>query len=375
MKVRLSLSENLLGLFLLALVIALAGAVEMLKPFGLNFSSLTAGLVTLDTMVRIAIFTIVLVGLNLLSGYAGQVSLGHAAFYGLGAYASAIFCVRAGELFGIAEGVLQSWWWPWVVIVLGMFLSGMLAYWIGRPILRLRGHYLAMATLGLGVMIYTLFRENMGFEGQHITGTYDGIVGIPRLRLGAFEIWPISRYYFFAWIVALLVIAFGLNLIHSRSGRALRAIHGSEAAAQSLGIDVATYKARVFALSAVLASLAGSLYAHFQAAVSPAPFGFVASLELLVMSAVGGLSSIWGAPFGIALVLILKEVLRSRLRILLQGASGEHETIIYGLLLIAIMIFLPQGIAASAARRWGAWRRRASAPQRAGREERVEERP
>lgn len=349
---------NLIGWLLLAAFVGLMGWIEIGNPFGLDFADLTGGMVTLDTMVRVGILTTLLVGLNLLMGYAGQVSLGHAAFYGVGAYMSAIFTVRAGSLFGISSAVLASWWWPWLVILAGMIFSGIFAYLIGRPILRLKGHYLAMATLGVGIMFFILFRENLGFQGQHITGAFDGIPGIPRLSIMGFEIWPISRYYIFVWLVAMAVIAFGLNLISSRTGRALRAIHGSEVAAQAMGVDVATYKARIFAVSAILASLAGSLYAHFQASVSPIPFSFVASLELVVMSAVGGLSSIWGAPFGVAMILIIKEILRSRLRVLLEGASGEHEIIFYGLVLILIMIFMPEGITVGLVQRWRAWRSR-----------------
>ena len=350
-----SLTNNVIGWLALTVLIGLLGWVEIAQPFGLDFADLSGGVITLDTMVRIAILTVVLVGLNLLMGYAGQVSLGHAAFYGIGAYVSAIFTARAGLLFGVPESIFRSWEWPWLIILAGMTFSASLAYLIGRPILKLRGHYLAMATLGLGIMIYILFRENMGVQGDHITGSYDGVSGVPRLRIGSFEIWPISRYYFFAWLVALGVMAFGLNLIDSRMGRALRAVHGSEVAAQAMGVDVASYKALVFAISAALASLGGSLYAHFQAAVSPAPFSFTGSLELVVMSSVGGISSIWGAPFGVTIILFLKEFLRSRLRVLLSGASGEHEIIVYGLLLVVIMIFLPEGITSGAMKRWRAW--------------------
>ncbi len=346
---------DLLGWLLFALVVALFGWVEIAQPGGVDFADLTGGLITMDTLVRIGILTIVLVGLNLLMGYAGQASLGHAAFYGIGAYVSAIFTVRASSLFGWPEALLAQWWWPWLVMVAGMAFAAGLAYVVGRPILRLRGHYLAMATLGLGIMIYILFRENLGFPGDHITGAFDGIPGVPRLRLGSFELWPISRYYVLVWILALAAIAIGLNVIHSRAGRALRAIHSSPVAAESLGVDVAEYKAQVFALSAALASLGGSLYAHFQAAVSPAPFGFVGSLELVVMSAVGGIASIWGAPFGVTLIYVLKEVLRSRLRQVLHGASGEHEVIFYGALLVLIMILMPEGITAGLVARVRAW--------------------
>jgi branched-chain amino acid transport system permease protein len=348
--------RNLVGWLVLAAIVGLFGWVEVSNPNGLRFADLTGSMVTLDTMVRIGILTTLLVGLNLLMGYAGQVSLGHAAFYGVGAYMSAILTVKAGTLLGVPATIVDSWWWPWLVILAAMILSGCLAYIIGRPILRLKGHYLAMATLGLGIMFFILFRENLGFSGQEITGAFDGIPGIPRLRIGTYEIWPLSRYYFFVWLIAMAVIAFGLNLINSRTGRALRAIHGSQVAAQAMGVDVATDKARIFAISAVLASLAGSLYAHFQASVSPTPFSFVASLELVVMSAVGGLSSIWGAPFGVAIILIIKEVLRSRLRVVMSGASGEHEIIFYGVVLVLIMIFMPEGITIGVIQRWRAWR-------------------
>lgn len=351
------LPPDLLNWLLFAGGLALIGWVEISRPGGLDFSDLTGGLVTMDMLVRTGILTIVLVGLNLLMGYAGQASLGHAAFYGMGAYISAIFTVKATSLFGWSSELVEAWWWPWLVLIAGMLFSAGLAYVIGRPLLRLRGHYLAMATLGLGVMVYVLFRENLGFAGSHITGSFDGIPGLPRLRLGTYELWPIERYYVMVWLLALLVIAGGLNLIHSRSGRALRAIHSSPVAAEALGVDVAEYKAQVFALSAAMASLGGSLYAHFQAAVSPAPFSFVGSLELVVMSAVGGIASIWGAPFGVAIIYLLKEVLRIQLRRVLHGASGEQEVIFYGLLLVIIMIVMPEGITAGLVSRMRAWRR------------------
>ena len=353
---RLFSNSNVVGWLVLTAIVAVLGWIEITTPLGFDFADLSGGGITMDTMGRIAILTIVLVGLNLLMGYAGQVSLGHAAFYGVGAYMSAVFTARGGKLFGVPESAMTSWWYPWVVLLAAMVFSASLAYFIGKPILRLRGHYLAMATLGLGIMIYILFRENMGIQGDHITGAYDGVSGIPRLRIGAFDLWPISRYYFFVWLVALGAMAFGMNLINSRTGRALRAVHGSEVAAQSMGIDVAAYKARVFAISAALASLGGSLYAHFQAAVSPSPFSFSGSLELVVMSSVGGLSSIWGAPFGVTIILFLKEFLRSRLRVLLSGASGEHEIIFYGILLVVIMIFLPEGLTSGVAKRWKLWK-------------------
>jgi branched-chain amino acid transport system permease protein len=227
----------------------------------------------------------------------------------------------------------------------GMLATGAFAYLIGKPILRLRGHYLAMGTLGMGSVVYILFRE-----GGLFTGGSDGIHSIPRLAVGSFEVWPIQRYYFLVWALALVVIVLSLNIVNSRVGRALRSIHGSEVAANTMGVDTAKYKLQVLVVSAMYASLAGSLYAHFQAAVSPIPFTFGGSLELVVMSSVGGIASIWGAPFGVTIIYVIREFLRARLHDLLRGAGGEHEVIVYGILLMVIMIFMPEGLTAGLAK-------------------------
>jgi branched-chain amino acid transport system permease protein len=338
---RLRAHPNLLGILLLAVILAALGAVDLIRPFGLRFSDLSGRVVTMDTMIRIGILTIVVVGLNLLMGYAGQVSLGQAAFYALGAYASGIFstlAARHGALIGIAD----SWWWPWLAIPAGMILTGFFAYLVGKPILRLKGNYLAMATLGLGFIIYIL-------SGQFsdLTGGYDGLTGIPRLRIGDFPLWPVQRYYFLVWATALIVIAVALNIVNSRFGRALRAIHTNETAANTSGVDTERYKVQALVISAMFASLAGSLYAHFQSAVSPSPFGFKASVELVTMAAVGGLSSIWGAPLGVAVMFVVGNLLQSQMESVLRIRGGEYELILYGLVLVAIMIFMPQGMISS----------------------------
>jgi branched-chain amino acid transport system permease protein len=352
---------NVLGVVVLMVLIGAIGWVELAQPFGIRFRDFTGGMVTFDTLIRIGILTIVLVGLNLLMGYAGQISLGQAAFYGIGAYVSAIMTTLASR-HDVLPGVSRSWWWPWLAIAVGMVITGGFAYLIGRPILRLRGNYLAMATLGLGIILYILFRE-----GEDFTGGNDGIAGIPRLAIGNFKIWPIQRYYFLVWAAALVVIIISLNIVNSRVGRALRSIHGSEVAANAMGVDTAKYKSQVLVLSAVFASLAGSLYAHFQALIAPTPFGFAASVELVVMSVVGGIASIWGAPFGVTLIYVVREVLRARLHAVLHGAGGEHEMIIYGIIVVVIMIFMPEGLTAGlvkALRRPG--RRTVPQPPRAG---------
>lgn len=344
--------QNVIGLVVLSVLVALVGWVEIAQPFGLRFRDFTGGLVTFDTLIRIGIFTIVVVGLNLLMGYAGQISLGQAAFYGLGAYFSAIMTTLATR-HDVLPVVSRSWWWPWLVILVGMVLTGGFAYLIGKPILRLRGNYLAMATLGVGIVLYTLFRE-----GDTITGGSDGISGIPRLAIGdGFKLWPMERYYFLVWGVAILVIVVALNIVNSRIGRALRAIHGSEVAANVSGVDTTRSKLQILVVSAMIASLAGSLYAHFQALVAPGPFSFVDSVTLVCMAAVGGLASIWGALFGVAFVFVVKEVLRARMHDLLHGAGGEHELIAYGLILILIMIFMPQGVVQGLTEIYQGWKK------------------
>ncbi len=136
-------------------------------------------------------------------------------------------------------------------------------------------------------------------------------------------------------------------------GRALRAIEGSELAAHTMGVDIERFKLQVFVLSTVFASFAGSLYAHYQTLVNPAPFGFVGSLDLVIMAALGGLASIWGAPFGVGIIFVIKEVLRARLHAVLHGAGGEHEIIVFGVLLVLIMIFMPQGLSYGVGRVYG----------------------
>ncbi|MEM7537958.1 MAG: branched-chain amino acid ABC transporter permease [Chloroflexota bacterium] len=338
------MNRHTISILLLTIVVLFLGWVESNTAEGV--SQLTGGIITFSTLVRIGLFTIIVVGLNLLMGFAGQASLGQASFYGIGAYVSAIFTTR-GVALGLPEGLVAQWWWPWLLMVAGVVITGIFVYFVGQPILRLKGHYLAMATLGLGIMIIILFRENFGIQPNtlNITGGFDGLPDVPRLRIGNFSLWPIERYYYLVWFFAILSIIIVQNIVNSRVGRALRAIHGSEIAAQAMGVDTAAFKLRVFMLSTMLASLAGSLFAHFQAAVSPRPFNFLASLELLVMAAVGGASTVWGALVGVSVILGIEELLRSRLHLVLESAGSEVEPVVFGVILVAIMIFLPNGLA------------------------------
>ncbi len=289
-------------------------------------------------MSFIALNTILTVGLSLLMGYAGQISLGHAVFYGMGGYGTGLLAVRLG-------------WSPLAAMVAGAVLTGIIAYLVGIPILRLKGNYLAMATLGLNV-IFTLFLS----QQTDWTGGPNGLSGIPKLSLGDFTIAGDVQFYYVAWFTALVVLTLSLNIVNSRVGRALRAVHSSEIAAEMVGVDAAHYKNLVFALSAVYASIAGSLYAFWIGIISPSVFGINYSVELVVMVAIGGLASVWGAIFGAAAVTLLTEFLRNILPQLLRGASGEQEIIAFGLILMVVMIFLPEGLTTGTVNRIRRWR-------------------
>lgn len=260
---------------------------------------------------------ILAVGLNLLMGYAGQISLGHAAFFGIGAYSSAILTTRYD-------------WNAWPAMAAGFALTGLLAFLVARPILRLKGHYLAMATLGLGIIVHITLVQTEG-----LTGGPDGLSGIPGLSLFSWAVDTDLRWYIVMSAVLLLVLWLALNIIASRSGRALRALHGSEVAAEMMGIDTTATKTGVFVIAALTASLAGSLFAHQQAFISPDSFSFFFSIELVTMVVLGGMASTYGAIFGALVLTFLPELL---------VVFEDYEVMIFGAILMLMMIFLPQGL-------------------------------
>lgn len=265
----------------------------------------------------IGIHTLLVVGLNLLMGYGGQISLGHAAFFGLGAYASGILTATYGVN-------------PWLALVMGLLLSGVAAYLIGVPALKLHGYYLAMATLGFGIIVYIVLNEAQG-----LTGGPSGLVGIPSLSLASFPLNTPRRLYLLIWPTVGVILALSANLVDSRVGRALRALHDGETAAQSLGVDTARVKLQIFVWSALYASLAGSLYAHTLNFIAPTSFGFMFSIKLVTMVVLGGMASIWGSLLGAAVLTVLPEVLI---------IFHDYEVIIFGAILMVVMIFLPRGL-------------------------------
>ncbi len=283
----------------------------------------------------IGIYAIVAIGLALLLGYAGQVSMAQAAFFGIGAYTSAVLTTLTGLS-------------PWLALLLGALLAAGLAGIIGIPLLKLEGHVLAVATMALSIVIYTLF-----VEWATLTGGFDGIGGIPGLSLFGFALGSDADYYYLIWVVVLLTFVFSHNIVHSRVGRALRSIHrfsgGSEMAAESLGVSPTKYKVQIFMLSAVYASVAGSLYAHWIGFINPEPFGVFISILMLIMITIGGMGSLWGAVIGPAVIVLSGEFFRDVLPKLIPGAAGEMEYIAYGIILVLILLFMPQGLVSAPA--------------------------
>ena len=265
----------------------------------------------------IGIHALLVVGLNLLLGYAGQISLGHAAFFGLGAYTSGILTATYSVN-------------PWLALPVGLLVAGVAAFLVGVPALKLRGYYLAMATLGFGIIVYIVFNQT-----QELTGGPSGLSGIPSLSLGGFSFDSPDRLFLLIWVILGVILLLSANLVDSRLGRAVRALHESEPAAQSLGVNTSRAKLLIFVWSALYAALAGSLYAHTLNFVAPSSFTFMFSIKLVTMVIVGGMASIWGSLLGAAVLTILPELL---------VVFHDYEIIIFGAILMVVMIFLPRGL-------------------------------
>ncbi|MBB1094421.1 branched-chain amino acid ABC transporter permease [Rhodopseudomonas palustris] len=294
---------------------------------GLTVTLLTAALLlyplyednpyTLGVTNLIAINTIVVLGLNLFIGYTGQISLGHAAFFGLGAYGSAISTVT----YGLS---------PWPAMLLVALLVGLVALLIGVPILRLSGHYLAMATLGFNFVVHSVL-----LEWDELTGGPSGFAGIPYLSFGDFSFDDEIRLHYLLWGFTLMCLLLSLNLVRSGVGRGLAALAEDETAAAALGVNTRNAKIKVFVLSAMMASIAGSLFAHCYTFISPDSFGIFTSTDMVIMVVVGGMGSIWGSLFGAGLLTVLPEVI---------GVFETYKDFVYGGILVLVLMFLPQGL-------------------------------
>lgn len=264
-----------------------------------------------------AIFSIVAIGLNLLFGNAGQISLGHAGFFAIGAYGAAVLMKNFGVPF---LGAL-------VIAALAAAMVGML---IGYAALRLKGHYLAMATLAFGLIVFGLLVE------VEYTGSTSGIIDIPPISLFGYEIVEPRGVYLFSWAVVAAIYLISLSLLSSRVGRALTAIREDELAAATSGIDVARYKIQVFTISAAYAGIAGAIYAAYMGLINPFSFGVGPSITFLMMIVVGGLGSVPGSVLGVAILTILPEFGREWENYRLAG---------YGVLLVLLIVFAPKGLA------------------------------
>ena len=301
----------------------------MLKRYNINRDILLLSAILIiapflfpnDFYYEIAIVSLlnalICIGLNMLMGYAGQVSLGHGAFAGLGGYIAVIL----GSKYGIS---------PIFSIFIAVITMAIFAFIISKPILRLKGHYLAMATLGIGIIISIVLNVE-----DELTGGSDGM-SVDSFTIFGYELGNSLQWYVLCAVLLVLTIWMFTNLINSPFGRVLRSIEGSEKAANSVGINVSHYKSIVFVISVVIATVAGSLYAFFSGFISPSEASFSHSIELVVMVVLGGLGRVYGAIIGAVILTILPQLLTS---------FEDYQTLIYGSIIIFVMIFMPKGIA------------------------------
>ncbi len=272
----------------------------------------------------IGLYAIVALGLVLLTGVGGLTSFGQAAFVGLGAYATAYLST--------AHGIS-----PWLGLVVGLVVTSASALFIGAIMLRLSGHYLPLGTIAWGLSLYFLF-GNLEFLGK-----YDGLGGIPPIRLFGIDLGSGEKMYFLIWLILLASVALLRNLLNSRSGRAIRALKGGGLMAEAMGVNTAAMKIRIFVIAALLACVSGWLYAHLQRAVNPSPFGLNSGIEYLFMAVIGGAGYLWGAILGAAVLTVLKDQLQSYLPGLL-GSSGNFEIIVFGILMVILLQHARNGI-------------------------------
>jgi branched-chain amino acid transport system permease protein len=268
-------------------------------------------------LIFVGIYIILAVSLDLLMGYTGQISVGHAAFFAIGAYVSGILTVK----WGIP---------PLPALLAGLVLSAGVAWTTGRPVLALKEYYLAMATLALNEIIVTLI---IGLQG--LTGGASGLRDIPAFSLFGFGFDNPIHYYYLVWAFVVLVILCSLAVVRSPFGRTLMAIHSDETAASTFGVDCAKYKVRVYVLSAVFASLAGSLFAHYMGFIAPDDFGVMTSINILVMLYLGGIGTIFGPALGAFFLKLLPEI---------TYRFQDYELLMNGIILIIVLVFLPRGL-------------------------------
>ena len=272
----------------------------------------------------IGLYTLVVIGLVLLTGVAGLTSFGQAAFVGLGAYTAAYLTLTHGMS-------------PWLTVWIGLLFTGVAALILGWITLRMSGHYLPLATIAWGLSLFYLLGN------IDALGKYDGLLGVPALRFFGTELNTGRSFFYLLWLLVVLASIAATNLLDSRTGRALRAVKGGSTMAEAMGVNTFQTKVTAFVLAALLASVSGWLFAHFQRTVNPSPFGLKMGIEYLFMAVIGGVGHVWGALMGAATVKILEDQLQVWLPRLL-GGSGNYEIIVFGVLLVLVLQYARDGI-------------------------------
>ncbi len=272
----------------------------------------------------IGISTLAVLGLVLLTGVGGLTSFGQAAFVGIGAYTTAYLTVNLGLS-------------PWLTLLVGLGLTAFCALFLGWITLRMSGHYLPLATLAWGLSLYYI----MG--NLDALGKYDGILNVQGLSLFGWEIGQGQTFFLMTWSLVLLGTLSMINLLDSRVGRAIRSLRTGSQMAESMGIDTLRFKIGIFMIAALFASVSGWLYAHFQRSVNPSPFGVQIGIEYLFMTVLGGAGHVWGAMTGVTITKLLADQLQVLLPKLI-GTSGSYETIVFGVLLVLILKYAPNGV-------------------------------
>lgn len=299
----------------------------MLCLIGCAFA-LLRGHYLLGSFVLAGIYAIAIFGLIILVGLSGQFSLGHAAFFGMGAYTAALLA-KAG--------------YSGIVTVPGAGITAaVVAIAVGYPLLKLRGYYLAVATLALGLISFSVFNG-----WRSVTSGPSGLTGIPPLSFGGFQADTEATNFWLVWLLVLICIWITLNLRSSRIGQALLALKHDETAAASMGINVHLLKVKIFGLSAAFGGISGALYAQYVTFISPERFSAVASFELLLAALLGGVGTPFGAVIGSLLLVALPEIL---------SGVNDYKTIVYGLVFILLSLYLPLGIAGLGRSLFAWWR-------------------
>ncbi|WP_233804056.1 branched-chain amino acid ABC transporter ATP-binding protein/permease [Paraburkholderia sp. HP33-1] len=272
----------------------------------------------------IGLYSIVAIGLVLLTGIGGMTSFGQAAFVGIGAYATAYLTTN----FGVS---------PWLALIAGVIVTALIALMLGLVTMRLSGHFLPLGTIAWGLALFYLFGN------LDMLGKYDGINGIPVLNVFGINLESGRHIYYLIWVVVLGAVVSVQNLLNSRPGRAIRALRGGGLMAESMGVNTGWMRVVIFVYAAVLASVSGFLYAHLQRAVNPTPFGLNHGIEFLFMAVVGGVSHVWGAVLGAAILTVLQDYLQTLLPKLL-GENGNFEVIVFGIIMVLLLQYARQGV-------------------------------